>query len=611
MRKLDDTLKALLLSGPVQKSHISEEEACFSKPLSCPLFEAGLSEGLASQMPLQWQFATPMTHERHQFNFGRQLTHFDLNILRNDENLSSELETFSMDMTQRREDAPSGRNLEDTLIYVAVIEKLCRLFENSVMRFTYSVPSPVDDDLLFADDSFQFESLTMKVVLLGHIFERANKRDIRIEDDLSLDTSYFINRSQDYGLAADILNEIQLQRRLLVEKAPSTRLEKFTYCASPQNMSSATSITSNELSQRKATTSQVALFARNFLGTGYSEQARVHLCLARKAEMCFHDWSYNIVRKSSRDQSGYEGRQTLREMIGPVMQAIINQYDMVNSLTLASPQDRTLYEHSKFMSHLWFVRMHGLVATWESGPLMIARGGSCTSLGVPIFSLLTLSSTEVSSSQIDSNSLELAERALLRLSHVVRRHEAMVKSKNPPRLQRETREAYDQAYNQAKALYDDLHQFLVKDLNRSVVTTLEIPAEEDQEIFDYSKGKLRAMLESAYNSNECHYLRQTVVNLEKLHSKFFKSPGRSISVTASRIDERERQAFSSDVKIGDSATYTDEMRRAVLLERLMWLRWLTENAYLKEKSEFIIDPSRYHEFMRQSEEITLVFSGSI
>lgn len=339
MQQFDEAVRKTFNLDPVVTTTASSHRT------KCTIFEDEPKDGPICS---EWYFSAPLPDERIvTVDLQRLLKQFDLSKSGNTETRTL-MSQFSNEVNRLKQrcslEEPSE---EDLLCYLNFVDVLNKVFENNTASYSYSVPSTDDKEPYYTihSDKFLFEYLNVLLALLAHYNNQAV--DIRIQRTLATNNSDVQTRrdfsnaeARLFHLATEVLTELLAQCRAPREPHKLVYVEPLRSMNNTSSSSPAQS-SSNNLPLKE--------FVCSFLGGEASIEARLHLCTAKKQEALFDIFMLN---STTLDRQDALAAQLSRSAI------IHDAYKQAYLIIADSELNKALYQHCRFMAHMWFCGAH-------------------------------------------------------------------------------------------------------------------------------------------------------------------------------------------------------------------------------------------------------------
>ena len=350
MKQIDDVVRKAFNMEPKVAS-VKTQRA------KSTIFEDELMKQEDDRIHATWYFHTPIaTRSVVTVDLLRLLKQFDINQMGTD--AKSLFTQFSSEVNRLKHLCVSqSAREEDILSYLNFIDVLNKVFENNSASYSYSVPSTDDSEPYYTiqSDKFLFEYLNTLLTLLAYYNNQA--LDIGLERMAATDTAMKRDllraESRLFHLCTEVFTEMLAQ--CAAPRAP----HKLVYTEPPRSINR-TTIAMN--AERQTLNLPLKEFVCSFLGGEASIEARLHLCTAKK-----HEALSDLFMLATR----LDAEEAVDAAISR-MSAIHNAYTQAYTCIADSELNKTLYDHARFMAHLWFCRTHLFIVKQSSRTLLEA-----------------------------------------------------------------------------------------------------------------------------------------------------------------------------------------------------------------------------------------------
>lgn len=511
-----------------------------------------------------WYFSYPGSRGKSitALDLPRLLKQFDMNrLVRGECDPNTVFTQFTQELNRLKKQCSGGEEAkeEELLCYLNSIDVLNKVFENNTTPYSYSVRSADDNEPYYTiqSDKFLFEYLNTLIALLAHYNNQAIERAV---DSVTATTEQTVKRdflrraSNLFHLSTEVLTEILNQCR-----APR-ETHKLVYTEPLRSMGSAS--TEQQQQQQQSGNLPLQEFICSFLGGEAAIEARIHLCNAKK---------YEMINALFRLNTGMVEEDSIDAKLARLSN-IYHAYKQAYEAIRDCPLNKSLYNHCRFLSHVWFCRAQLLVVKQSSAELL---------------SLLQ-------DHEETEDELNLAREHLARLLYVTAEAKKMEEKERDvlDKLSQELAKSYNMLLQELQSLtksfdvelYDNRR---VKEM-KGVDFTLHMPQvvkRKNNLFIEARKGARKKFVERMPVALQCQQLLGSL--LEKL--------------TQGSVDECLK-IFPSSSSVASAGTMDIVMDRSLrighLTEREWWLDYLV-SLYSHTDGEFTLRGDLYQRFVQE------------
>ena len=575
MKQLDNIVRNTLKAATIPTSNTNSTSSTTTLTPRCTIFE----DEQPSRIHKEWYFSAPIAAATSSFNIDVLRLLKNTNIIQGSSRPMEErnlMAIFSNEVSRckRRVTTITSHPKEDDLLcYATLIDLLTRVFENNATAFCYEV---ADSEAIRSSD-FLYEYIHALLALLAHYNSLALDLGKEMQGPpfptMTRRRELLRHQGRSYHLCTEILTEILNQC-----KAPRGSSYKLLYTEPPRSLSMDPRhgvVMAGTTDVHEPATLSMGEFIASFLGGISSIEARLALCVAKKSETL-----YELFMTDKEEGEKKKLDDEALQMAVSRMSSIYHAYKQAYEKVEASAENHGLYQHARFMAHLWLCRAQMLLASHHASPLLEALA----------------SATE--STEETNEALEVMARlwAITKEGQAMEEHEKEMLDA----LDEELEETYNELIGQLEILTKQFDTELYENRHikekRTIECTLPISfvVPREQSVFVEVR---RAALKKYLDEQPGMIQAQQV--LHRIYDQLIKTDNTVIPTTIATTSSTSTMAA---VTTNEMMCMEHSQKLAHFIERAWTLEWLL-SCYSLMDGTFEISSDYYDVFQKQLVEV--------